>query len=194
MCWLLHTGVNLHLPLNDFTGDRQQTNTASKGQMHLEAVSEQTCIEDLFLPQWSFLPVRHLLCFIQWFSQDVLHEEAEPFLWLPEPFILTALLWRQGIDLQAALLPVNGALLQLMEGEGYKTCGYKTNPTTPPVSVGGDTQQPYHFYILPGTLNPIVADKGWDGIRYIKLLIICLTNAFAGKKSFLPEKEKMFIV
>lgn len=54
----------------------------------------------------------------------------------------------------------------------------------------GDTQQPYHVYILPGTLNPVVADKGWDGIRYIKHLIICLTNAFAGKKSFLPEKEK----
>lgn len=55
----------------------------------------------------------------------MLYQEAEPFLWLPDPFILIALL-----NLPAALLPVNGGLLKLMETEGYKTHGYKTNYNT----------------------------------------------------------------
>lgn len=108
----------------------------------------------------------------------MLYQEAEPFLWLPDPFILMALL-----NLPAALLPVNGGLLKLMEKEGYKTHGYKTNSTTPPVLVGGATQQLYHFYILPGTSNPIVSDKGWDDIRCIRCPTICLTNTLAGEKS-----------
>lgn len=111
----------------------------------------------------------------------MLHQEAESFLWLPEPSILIALLWAQYIDFLGTLLPVNGALLQLMERKRYKTHGYKTISTLP-IPVGGAMQQPYHFYLLPGILNPVVSDKGWDGIRYIWRLVICLTNTLAGKK------------
>jgi len=75
----------------------------------------------------------------------MLHQEAESFLQLPEPSILIALLRGQYIDFPATLLPVNGALLQLMERKRHKTHGYKINSATPPIPVGGATEEPYHF-------------------------------------------------
>lgn len=75
----------------------------------------------------------------------MLHQEAESFLCLPAPSILVALLWGHDVDLPAALLPVNGALLQLVERKGYKTHGYQTASATAPIPVGEAMQQPYHF-------------------------------------------------
>lgn len=89
----------------------------------------------------------------------MLHQEAESFLRLPEPSILIALLWGQYIDLPVTFLPVNGALLQLVERKRYKRyrrCGYRTISTAPPVPVGGAMHQ---FYLLPGIRNPVVSDK-----------------------------------